>query len=337
MSLLQDILDKMYVEPELLEQLDEEQKQTLFIKMREEQIRRWRIHEEKAEEEERKNPKQRKNGRKIQWLTGRDKEVWVWVLGEDVEEPPVQETDADEGERSNDFEEQERRLLETEADFQRLREFEEQERKSREAEAEIRQLAQKTRMLYQKNLRTSDVLLSALNQNKATSLKDAIKQAKPPRPRDREAIVQWYINNEMPKGTGFDPKTNLPARWFHGIISRAESEELLSDKPSGAFLVRVSEKIWGYTISYMIGAGQTKHFLVEVIPEGYQFLGTNQIVHKSLYDLILYHETAPITTKGKEILQLPVGQNSSTPDFADLIDTSNLNGFKARLNFFRRL
>jgi len=559
MSLLQDILDKMYVEPELLEQLDEEQKQTLFIKMREEQVRRWEMNEARAEEEERRNPKPKKAKKGIKWLTGRDKEVWVWVMGEHPDDPSIEqiieeenqrrareiaetearrarelehqsiaeyndsladdsmneqylkkqlsemqfldipENDKDLGrnylinlqpsvsfpEKNNiqissatsvqqpvnyfssqnqtqasqvfpngnsptvdylsngkkltpppipsrppflqkktkeDFgqtvksyipgrepttypstrtgpvpfpsveetnslppiqptqeivpndsntngnienianaklvkfrspvkvleediekrqseifeqlmEERQRRKKEAELEEERRRkEFEEREKKSREAEAEIRMLAQKARMMYQKNLRTSDALLPVLNQGKATSLKEAIRQARPPRPVNRDAIVQWYINVEMPKGTGFDPKTNLPARWFHGIISRTESEDLLSDKPQGAFLVRVSEKIWGYTISYVIGAGKSKHFLVEVIPDGYQFLGTNQVVHKTLYDLVLYHETAPITAKGKEILRLPVGQSSNRPDYADLIDMTTLNG---RINSIR--
>jgi SH2 domain-containing protein 4A len=67
---------------------------------------------------------------------------------------------------------------------------------------------------------------------------------------------------------------------------------LLKNKPSGAFLVRVSERIWGYTVSYVVRDGVSKHFLVERIPQGYQFLGTNQIVHDQLYDLVSYHEVS---------------------------------------------
>lgn len=52
----------MYVDPELLEHLAEEQKLLLFIKMREEQIRRWKLNEEKAEREERLNSRNRKKG-----------------------------------------------------------------------------------------------------------------------------------------------------------------------------------------------------------------------------------------------------------------------------------
>uniref|UniRef100_A0A915EC97 SH2 domain-containing protein 4A n=1 Tax=Ditylenchus dipsaci TaxID=166011 RepID=A0A915EC97_9BILA len=84
MSALQDILDKMYVDPELLEQLGEEQKQILFIKMREEQLRRWRDNEARVEQEQKNGSGQlpKKNRRGIKWLTGKDGEVWTWVMGD---------------------------------------------------------------------------------------------------------------------------------------------------------------------------------------------------------------------------------------------------------------
>uniref|UniRef100_F1KT39 SH2 domain-containing protein 4B n=1 Tax=Ascaris suum TaxID=6253 RepID=F1KT39_ASCSU len=203
--------------------------------------------------------------------------------------------------------------------------WEEQERKAREAEAQIRQIAQKAREQHrQQSLRTSTSILPALKDTKASSLREAIRNLpRPPKPKSRQAIVDWFRIEELARGTGLDPKTHMPAPWFHGIISRDQADALLKGKPAGSFLVRVSERIWGYTVSYVVGEGSPKHFLIERIPQGYQFLGTNQVVHKQLYDLITYHETAPITFKGNEILKWPVGQNCSPPDYADLIFETN--------------
>ncbi|KAK5970355.1 SH2 domain-containing protein [Trichostrongylus colubriformis] len=124
---------------------------------------------------------------------------------------------------------------------------------------------------------------------------------RPPKPKSRSAIVDWFKRDEWPRGTGQDPKTKMPAPWFHGIISRDQAEILLQDKPTGSFLVRVSERIWGYTVSYVVGDGTFKHFLVERIPEG-----------SSL-------QTAPITARGGEVLKWSVGQMFRPPDYHDIV------------------
>ncbi|XP_059541239.1 SH2 domain-containing protein 4A isoform X2 [Myotis daubentonii] len=83
--MLKQILSEMYIDPDLLAELSEEQKQILFFKMREEQIRRWKEREAAMEKKEplpvKSRPK-KENSKSVHWKLGADKEVWVWVMGE---------------------------------------------------------------------------------------------------------------------------------------------------------------------------------------------------------------------------------------------------------------
>lgn len=69
-----------------------------------------------------------------------------------------------------------------------------------------------------------------------------------------------------------------------GLITRQEAEILLNKEPVGSFLVRISERIWGYAITYK-DFDCCKHYLVDASNGHYQFLGTNQMSHKTLSEL----------------------------------------------------
>ncbi|XP_077388919.1 SH2 domain-containing protein 4A [Festucalex cinctus] len=79
--MLAKILEEMWVEPEVLEALSEEQKRILFLKMREEQVRRWREREERDGQDGSMRPK-KATSKHVSWLLGRDGDVCVRVIGE---------------------------------------------------------------------------------------------------------------------------------------------------------------------------------------------------------------------------------------------------------------
>uniref|UniRef100_W5N4H3 Zgc:100829 n=1 Tax=Lepisosteus oculatus TaxID=7918 RepID=W5N4H3_LEPOC len=87
--MLQQILKDMYIDPDVLEALNEEQKKILFLKMRQEQVRRWKEREESLEKEGASSvlgkPKPRKASTKnVSWLLGKDGDVHVCVIGESL-------------------------------------------------------------------------------------------------------------------------------------------------------------------------------------------------------------------------------------------------------------
>ncbi|KAL3107172.1 hypothetical protein niasHT_011891 [Heterodera trifolii] len=234
---------------------------------------------------------------------------------------------------------EQRERLEREAEEEARREqtqWEEQQRRAREAEESIRRIAQKAREQHRKCLRTSDSLLPLFQRNgcqfagTAQSMREALRALpRPPKPKSRQNIIQWFRSSELGQWG-----QKRPPLWFHGIISRLDSERLLVGKSSGAFLIRVTERIFGYTVSYRTEDGPIKNFLIERISEGYQFMGTNQLVHASLVDLVAHHQKVPITAKGGELLREAVGQRTTDgqqADYAELFKGTHNDGQKPQI------
>ncbi|XP_053305859.1 SH2 domain-containing protein 4B [Spea bombifrons] len=430
--MLQQILRDMYIDPDLLAELNEEQKQILFYKMREEQIKRWRQWDANLDKEESKMKLKAKfqhnNSKHIQWLRGADGDVWVWIMGEARGDKPYEQISEElmaERARQQAQKEAEEEWRQKEAEIEKkfrdamakekarivaekwkveiedrkaakllekkfqeeLKRREEEER--RKGEEQIRQREElRAKELYlslkraqqqsqkneneeeqwQEQLRKSKAAdedrkhkarrarveyhrqsLRAIQKGKVAGLSNlfqgtiwnnvqesnqentlvhplirpqvpAGKQwGRPPRPTSRDVIIRWFKEEQIPRRAGIDKTTGNIALWFHGIISRENAEELLKNKPEGSFLVRVSEKIWGYALSYRQQSG-FKHFLVDASGDYYSFLGVDPNRHATLTDLVDFHKEEVITSTGGELLVEPCGQVKSPPDYTMLFD-----------------
>ncbi|CAB0001140.1 unnamed protein product, partial [Nesidiocoris tenuis] len=88
-AMLQQILNEMWVDPEILAELDESQKQTLFCKMREEQVRRWKVWDNSNPP---KPPHSLKASKKrVEFLMDIRGEPWTWVMGEHSDDKSIEE------------------------------------------------------------------------------------------------------------------------------------------------------------------------------------------------------------------------------------------------------
>lgn len=77
-----------------------------------------------------------------------------------------------------------------------------------------------------------------------------------------------------------------------GILTLKRANELLSPCVPGSFLIRVSERIRGYALSYR-GQDGCKHFLIDASTDSYSFLGVDQLQHGTLAELVEYHKVNP--------------------------------------------
>ncbi|XP_053491570.1 hematopoietic SH2 domain-containing protein homolog [Ictalurus furcatus] len=88
-------------------------------------------------------------------------------------------------------------------------------------------------------------------------------------------------------------KDGVTPKWFHGTISRKQTEEMLMTKPPGYFLIRVSESRIGYTLSYR-AEDLCRHFMIDILPGNQCEIVGENVRHCSLYDLVDFHCKTPI-------------------------------------------
>ncbi|XP_047573225.1 SH2 domain-containing protein 4A isoform X5 [Lutra lutra] len=426
--MLKQILSEMYIDPDLLAELSEEQKQILFFKMREEQIRRWKEREAAMEKKESlpvtSRPK-KGNGKSVHWKLGADKEVWVWVMGEhhldkpydvlcneiiaeraqlkakqeaeelrktqskefannlkmksqycDLQAPDTQETqnickkaateeeELGKGSRPAPLLEEEKipkkepvkktkdeelKQIDEEKAKQIYKSWKEDSewqaslRKSKAADEKRRSLAKQAREDYKRLSLAAEKGSGEGPQSPSGVLQKPKRPPLPPKPHflnpagyppkplgnqgvtrtasnsAQQDIIRWFKEEQLPLRAGYQTTSDTIAPWFHGILTLKRANELLSTCVPGSFLVRISERIKGYALSYLSEDG-CKHFLIDASTDSYSFLGVDRLQHATLAALVDYHKVEPITSLGKELLLYPCGQQGEPPDYLELFE-----------------
>ncbi|OPJ82575.1 SH2 domain-containing protein 2A [Patagioenas fasciata monilis] len=100
----------------------------------------------------------------------------------------------------------------------------------------------------------------------------------------------WF---EQTQAGRLSAEGELPA-WFHGFISRRETEQLLQDQPPGCFLVRFSESTVGFVLSYR-GSDRCRHFVLDQLPDGRYVILGERSAHAELAELLRHYSAAPVT------------------------------------------
>uniref|UniRef100_A0A1A8PB37 Phosphatidylinositol 3-kinase regulatory subunit gamma n=1 Tax=Nothobranchius rachovii TaxID=451742 RepID=A0A1A8PB37_9TELE len=111
----------------------------------------------------------------------------------------------------------------------------------------------------------------------------------------QKRINDWLgIKTENPdEGSSVsEEEENLPhydeKSWFVGNLKRTEAEELLTGKPSGAFLVRESSRKGCYACSVVV-EGEVKHCMIYSTPRGFGFAEPYDL-YGSLKELVLHYQ-----------------------------------------------
>ncbi|XP_065509940.1 SH2 domain-containing protein 2A [Caloenas nicobarica] len=114
-----------------------------------------------------------------------------------------------------------------------------------------------------------------------------------PRPELAALRARTRLWFEQTQAGRLGAEGELPA-WFHGFISRRETEQLLQDQPPGCFLVRFSESTVGFVLSYR-GRDRCRHFVLDQLPDGRYVILGERSAHAELAELLRHYSTAPVT------------------------------------------
>ncbi|XP_009679928.2 SH2 domain-containing protein 7 isoform X1 [Struthio camelus] len=112
----------------------------------------------------------------------------------------------------------------------------------------------------------------------------------------KEIVLKWFLETQaaiiLENGT-------FP-EWFHGFITRKQTEDMLRKRDVGCFLIRLSDRAIGYILSYR-GKDRCRHFVINHLSNGCYVVSGDTCAHESLAELISYYKTTVIEPFGESL------------------------------------
>ncbi|XP_032955905.1 SH2 domain-containing protein 7 isoform X2 [Rhinolophus ferrumequinum] len=101
----------------------------------------------------------------------------------------------------------------------------------------------------------------------------------------QELALRWFMETQAPL---ILQDGALPS-WFHGFITRKQTEQLLRDKALGSFLIRLSNRATGFILSYR-GGDRCRHFIITQLQDRRYLVSGDSHSHSSLAELVRHYQ-----------------------------------------------
>ncbi|XP_019495658.1 PREDICTED: SH2 domain-containing protein 7 [Hipposideros armiger] len=112
----------------------------------------------------------------------------------------------------------------------------------------------------------------------------------------QELALRWFMETQAP----IILQNGALPPWFHGFVTRKQTEQLLRDKALGSFLIRLSDRATGYILSYR-GGDRCRHFVITQLQDRRYLVPGDTHSHSSLADLVRHYQEVQFEPFGETL------------------------------------
>ncbi|XP_004422088.1 PREDICTED: SH2 domain-containing protein 7 [Ceratotherium simum simum] len=112
----------------------------------------------------------------------------------------------------------------------------------------------------------------------------------------QELALRWFMETQAPL---ILQNGALPS-WFHGFITRKQTEQLLRDKALGSFLIRLSDRATSYILSYR-GSDRCRHFVINQLRNRRYLISGDTHSHGTLAELVRHYQEVQFEPFGETL------------------------------------